>query len=156
MAKTYAQIQDEIAALQKKAEELKQSEMNEVIERIRIAIQHYGITANQLFDGVSLRGKGASIKYADGTGNIWSGRGPRPRWLREALASGVSLETLECEPGSPRAVAPPPKPRKFNRPPSTTLYSDGAGNTWTGRGPMPRWLKEASAGKKNISQFLQS
>ncbi|RZL68636.1 MAG: hypothetical protein EOP77_00640 [Variovorax sp.] len=155
MARTYAQIQEEIAVLQKKAEELKQAEMHGVIERIKLAIQHYGITADQLFDGVASQAAAGSVKYADGSGNFWSGRGPRPRWLREALASGVSLETLECEPGSPRAVAPPPKPRKFNRPPSTTLYADGAGNTWTGRGPMPRWLKEAAGGKSDISQFLQ-
>lgn len=157
MARTYAQIKDEIAALQKKAEELRQTEMNGVIDRIKLAIQHYGITADQLFDGVvSASASTGSIKYADGHGNLWSGRGPRPRWLREALAAGVSLDDLKCEPGSPEAVAPPPRPRKFNRPPSTVLYADDSGNSWTGRGPMPRWLKEAAAGKDNISQFLKT
>ena len=157
MPRTYAQIQDEIAALQKKAEELRHTEMTGVIDRIKLAIQHYGITAEQLFDGAAaLQAPATTIKYADGNGNLWSGRGPRPRWLREALASGVSLDDLKCEPGSPKAVAPPPKPRKFNRPPSTVLYTDGTGNTWTGRGPMPRWLKEAAADRNNISQFLQT
>ncbi len=27
----------------------------------------------------------------DGDGNTWVGRGPRPQWLRDALASGRSL-----------------------------------------------------------------
>ncbi|WP_417903608.1 H-NS family nucleoid-associated regulatory protein [Caldimonas brevitalea] len=26
-----------------------------------------------------------AAKYQDGKGSSWSGRGPRPRWLREAL-----------------------------------------------------------------------
>ncbi|RYH34347.1 MAG: H-NS histone family protein, partial [Alcaligenaceae bacterium] len=102
MARTYAQIKDEIAALQKKAEELRQTEMNGVIDRIKLAIQHYGITPEQLFDGnVMARASAGSIKYADGNGNLWSGRGPRPRWLREALAAGAKLDDLKCEPGSP-------------------------------------------------------
>ncbi|RYE70404.1 MAG: hypothetical protein EOO81_07915 [Oxalobacteraceae bacterium] len=156
MAKTYAQIQDEIAALQKKAEELKQTEMNGVIDRIKLAIQHYDITPDQLFDGAVRQVKETSIKYADDNGNRWSGRGPRPRWLRDALAAGSTIETFECEPGSPRAIAPAQKPPKFRRPPSTVLYADGSGNSWTGRGPMPRWLREAAGTKNNIAQFLKT
>lgn len=30
-------------------------------------------------------------KYADGAGNTWIGRGPRPKWLNDALASGNKL-----------------------------------------------------------------
>jgi DNA-binding protein H-NS len=30
--------------------------------------------------------------YSDGKGNAWGGRGPRPRWLKEALAAGAKLE----------------------------------------------------------------
>lgn len=156
MTQTYEQIQDEIAALQRKAEDLWKTELNGVIGRIKLAIQHYGITVDQLFDEDALPSKAASIKYADGAGNRWSGRGPRPRWLRDALASGTSLESLRCEPGSPQSIAPPPKPRKFNRPPSALLYADGTGNTWTGRGPMPRWLKKAAGDKNNISKFLKT
>ena len=34
----------------------------------------------------------AEAKYGDGQGNVWGGRGPRPAWLREALAQGRTLE----------------------------------------------------------------
>lgn len=33
------------------------------------------------------------VKYRDGKGNTWSGRGVKPRWLTNALANeGVTLE----------------------------------------------------------------
>ena len=31
-------------------------------------------------------------KFRDSAGNVWSGRGPRPRWLRDAIAAGKKLE----------------------------------------------------------------
>jgi DNA-binding protein H-NS len=36
--------------------------------------------------------KAAKPKYQDGTGNSWSGFGPRPKWLREGIAGGKKLE----------------------------------------------------------------
>ena len=34
----------------------------------------------------------APPKFGDGTGNTWSGRGQKPKWLKAALAAGRSLE----------------------------------------------------------------
>jgi DNA-binding protein H-NS len=31
-------------------------------------------------------------KYADGAGNTWIGRGPRPKWLKEAIGAGRALD----------------------------------------------------------------
>lgn len=39
-------------------------------------------------------------KYADGNGHIWTGVGKRPRWFLEALAAGVSEESLRVQPTS--------------------------------------------------------
>jgi DNA-binding protein H-NS len=36
--------------------------------------------------------KAAKAKYQDGTGNSWGGFGPRPKWLKDALAGGKKLE----------------------------------------------------------------
>lgn len=36
-------------------------------------------------------GRAGAPKYTDEAGNIWSGRGPRPKWVKDALASGKSL-----------------------------------------------------------------
>ena len=105
MAKTYASIQAQIARLQAEADSLRKKEIAGVVARIREAIDHYGITAAEL--GLTARGrlgKGTSVaervkapaqggaKFSDGQGNVWGGRGPRPAWLREALAAGRQLE----------------------------------------------------------------
>ncbi len=106
-AKTYSEIQDEIVKLQAQADQLRENERAEVIGRIKEAIAVYGLTAKDL--GLSVRSAGApggarkgksrrraaagpeAAKYQDGNGNVWGGRGPRPRWLREALAAGKAL-----------------------------------------------------------------
>lgn len=109
--KTYADIQKQIAdlqketaALEKEAAKLKSEERQGVIDRMKEAIAVYDITASEL----GLRGsraargkakaakasksKTAAAKYRDAAGNTWVGRGPRPQWLRDALAAGKSLQ----------------------------------------------------------------
>lgn len=96
------QINAEIARLQKEAEAVRAAEVADVIAKIKSAIAHYGLTAQDL--GLAGRrgrpagagGKRAAgiVKYADQHGNTWTGRGTRPRWYREALASGLSPEDL--------------------------------------------------------------
>ena len=103
MAQTYAQLQKQIETLQKQADKVKGSELAEVIGKIKSAIQAYGITREQLFGAISVKSSKASkvskskakvnrtAQFADGTGNEWVGRGPRPKWLRDALADGRLL-----------------------------------------------------------------
>jgi DNA-binding protein H-NS len=109
MAKTYADIQKQIQALARKAEQLRQKEVADVVARIKEAISAYGITASDLGLTGSRRANGATrakpgpkpaskrkaatkAKFRDDAGNTWVGRGPRPQWLRDALASGKKLE----------------------------------------------------------------
>ena len=106
---TYIEVQQQIQALQKEAEALKAAERKGVIERMREAIAVYDITAADLgLAGGARQPKRRSAKsspkaakqgavsanaaYSDGKGNTWGGRGPRPRWLKEALAAGAKLE----------------------------------------------------------------
>ena len=35
-------------------------------------------------------------KFKDDQGNTWGGRGPRPQWLRDALASGKALDEFRA------------------------------------------------------------
>ncbi len=109
MTKTYAQVMKQIKTLTAEAEKLKRKEVQGVIDRIREAINAYGLTASDL--GLQGRGRVAAkaatrrksskpgkargaqqVKFRDEAGNTWGGRGPRPRWLREALASGKELK----------------------------------------------------------------
>ena len=113
MAKTYAQIVHQIDTLSREAEKLKQKEVDGVIKRIREAISVYGLTAGDLgfrsSGGAAAKRRAANgtakpktrraakkaaraVRFKDETGNTWGGRGPRPRWLRDALAAGKKLE----------------------------------------------------------------
>ena len=113
MDKTYAQIMDEIESLRREAETKREQEVRDVIVRIKEAIAVYGLTPADLGfgSGAGANGKrrgrppgrknavrasakkaAKAPKFADKGGNTWSGRGPRPRWLKEALAGGKTLE----------------------------------------------------------------
>lgn len=166
MTQTFSQIQQKIAKLQKEADALRQKEIGGVIARIKTAIEHYGLTAEHLGFGGEVKAKAKGVgkaasgaKYHDGNGQSWSGRGPRPRWLREAISGGASLESFLAVAGAATAAPvkarsmKPAKAAKAKRRPSSVLFQDGAGNSWTGRGPQPRWLKEALASGKTLEEM---
>jgi DNA-binding protein H-NS len=102
MAKSYSDLQQQIAKLQNEAKALKQKEIAGVVARIREAIEHYGITPQEIFGAKAKRGRPAgsarkvrvpkndrpAVKYRDENGNVWSGRGPRPGWFKAALEAG--------------------------------------------------------------------
>jgi len=158
MTQSYSQIQKQIQALQLKADKLRAREVDGVIARIRVAIEHYGLNAEQLFAAKSAARKAKaqtaaptrSAKYSDGQGNAWSGMGKRPNWLREALSAGRALEEFATgtSPATTKSVKVKAKKRK-----SKTLYRDEAGHTWSGMGPRPRWLKEALEAGKTLEEM---
>ena len=108
MAKSYTQVMKQIETLSREAETLRKREIEGVVSRIREAIEIYGLTARDLGlsgaggaprkrspqkSAAKRRGRpGSKVKYRDDAGNVWGGRGPRPQWLRSALASGKKLE----------------------------------------------------------------
>ena len=103
-------INAQIAALQAKAEVIRQKEVSGVVAKIKDAIAHYGLTAADLGLGQT-PGKSAKVsrktgipstagkskrpaKYHDGQGRAWSGMGKRPDWFKAALAAGKTPEDL--------------------------------------------------------------
>lgn len=112
MAKSYQQVLQQIESLKKMAESLRRKEVEGVISRIRDAIEAYGLTAQDLglaggrpptkrrvaSDKKPSKPKAARTakkvqpKYKDDSGNTWSGRGLKPRWLTAAIAAGKKLE----------------------------------------------------------------
>lgn len=182
MAQTYKQIQKQIEQLQRKAETLRNGEIKGVVERIKVAIAHYGLTAAHLGlesgragtkakPAAKSAGKSkakSNAKFADANGNAWSGFGPRPHWLRDALKAGRSIEEFRVGAASTaaasalaRTATATAKPdgkvtaKKSKRAPSKVNYSDDAGNSWTGRGPKPRWLKAALESGKSLQEFAK-
>lgn len=173
MTTSYTQIQKKIAALQHKADALRAKEVRGVIDRIKVAIVHYGLTADQLGFGSSTggakrgaapaaRGAAPAPRYSDGQGNQWSGRGPRPRWLKEALSAGRQLEELtngadravQAGAGQAKASAAGKTSKPVAKRRAKAQYRDEAGNTWGGMGPRPRWLREAIASGISLESLL--
>lgn len=120
--RTLVQVLSQIDALQREAEQLRTAEVKGVIARIHEAIEHYGLTPEDLFPAArrrgrppkaseptaervkptrrrkassSKRGPGAP-KYADpaGSGKTWTGQGKRPGWFVAAVESGKQAEDL--------------------------------------------------------------
>lgn len=178
MTKTYAQIVKEIQDLQAQAEMLRKAETQGVIAKLNESIARYGLSAEDLHfpgngaasstssssalrrtgrTGASSRAAAASsddAKYSDGPGRVWGGRGPRPAWLRKAIAQGRSLESFAVT-GKTRGTAGVLAPTKVSLPP---LYSHPkTGQTWSGRGPKPAWLKQGLKKRGvSIDDFLIS
>lgn len=119
--RTLAEIDAELAALQSEREAVLAVEVQGVIARIKQAIEHYGLTADDLglsglqgsrrktaraaatpsASGKKQRKTAAPAnppKYADGAGKTWTGRGKRPAWFVEALAAGKTTEELLIKP----------------------------------------------------------
>ena len=110
MNKSYSQVMKQIQALQAEAEKLRRQEVDEVITRIREAITVYQLTAADLGLGsrktgapkvavkrraakkIKVGGMSTAMKYRDEQGRGWVGRGKRPQWLRDALATGRTLQ----------------------------------------------------------------
>jgi DNA-binding protein H-NS len=189
--KTYSDVIQQIEKLKAEAEALKREEVDGVVARIREAVQVYGLTAEDIFGrsagraavklgrmGGHKRGSVPGTQYADGHGNTWGGRGPRPHWLREALGNGASLESFlvraaisdgsaEVGPaGSQRGAAKAGRAggkaaRKGGSRKRTvkamraasTQYADDKGNSWAGRGPRPKWLREALESGATLESF---
>lgn len=183
MAQTYSQLQAQIVRLQVEAETLRKGELSEVVARIRGAIAAYGILPEDLFgkseklpvvkprvasfpSASKSKSSGAqSSKFADGKGNTWVGRGPRPHWLRDALAAGKSLSdfAVDASRSSAETTSATSKTAekaagtakfKSTKKPVAAKYKDEAGNSWTGRGSQPKWLRLAVAAGKTADQFL--
>lgn len=116
MAKNLKQLLSQIEKLQSQADALKMKERLQVIGRIQEAIDHYGLTADELFGKPGGKAKivtakrasaakrakkvvksAGQPKYQDGTGRTWTGRGKRPAWFVEALDAGKTAESMLIE-----------------------------------------------------------
>lgn len=114
----YLELQKQIAALQEKAALVREKERREAIAQINALVQTFDIQASELQFSQAGRGAGSKgrgptagalagarkrhpsagttlpVKYRDDQGHTWTGRGVLPRWLREAIAAGRTLESF--------------------------------------------------------------
>ncbi|MDD3935669.1 H-NS histone family protein [Rhodoferax sp.] len=96
-------IQNQIAILQKQAEEIRARELAQTIQDILGKMDAYGITVEDLERArgrtrksvaAAKSGNPAPAKYRGPNGETWSGRGLMPRWLAALVAQGQSKEAF--------------------------------------------------------------
>lgn len=103
-------ILKQIEDLQRQAERVRKAEVDGVVGRIKEAIRTYGLTAADLGLGRKARARkspaaapararktstAGAAKFRDAeSGRTWSGRGRRPQWFVNAIASGKTPEDL--------------------------------------------------------------
>jgi len=86
------------AALEKKIAEAQRTAKADAIAKVKALMAEYGLTAADLSGKASGApkadtGKKVAAKYRDpATGQTWTGRGLKPKWLQAALTTGKSLE----------------------------------------------------------------
>ena len=95
------------AELDKQIAKAKAEEKAAVLDQMRSALEQYGITPEDLFTTAKRGRKPGSTnsgerkpvapKYRNEAGETWTGRGKQPKWVAEALASGLNLEDLMIE-----------------------------------------------------------
>jgi DNA-binding protein H-NS len=129
MPKSLARIEKQIEALEREADSLRKKEAAGVIERIKEAIAHYNLSAQDL--GLPLSASARRGAPARGSRRI-------RREAHEQVKNG--------------AIAKKTGPRSRHATMSVQ-FQDEAGNTWSGRGRRPAWLKEALQNGKTLEEL---
>jgi DNA-binding protein H-NS len=86
--------------------DIQQAIKNKQLERRKQALKQYneiaqalGLTPQEILSGEKTKEKRARVraKYQnpDNKRQTWSGRGPQPKWIKDLLATGKTIEELE-------------------------------------------------------------
>lgn len=109
-AKTYADLQKQIAKLQTQAERMRKGSFDKAVGQIRDLMEKNGISIEQLTEALAAKGKkgrkpgkagggtptAVKPKYESPTDPTvtWTGRGRKPKWVQEWVDGGNDLEKL--------------------------------------------------------------
>ena len=110
----YTELQSQIAALQKRANAILLVERQAAIQTVNELVATFAILRSEIrFAGTASAGSHRPVnatrkphpsagqtvppRFRDAHGNTWAGRGMQPKWLREALAAGATLDSLRVE-----------------------------------------------------------
>lgn len=93
---SYLELKAQAENLLKQAEELRRSEIAQVIADIRATMERYELTIDDLAP-TSKRAVAktpAPIKFRGPNGETWSGRGRQPEWFKKAMSEGHSEDSF--------------------------------------------------------------
>lgn len=80
-------------AIEAQIAETRISTRGTALAEIRRLLSENGLTVADLEPPKKNSAQKVAVKYRDGSGNTWAGRGLKPTWLRNAISAGVPLET---------------------------------------------------------------
>lgn len=94
---TVAELRAQAEALLAQAEEQEANDKRKLFDGVIKKLADSGYTLDELLAYVkpkrkSLAGIAIEMKYAGPNGELYSGRGHHPSWLKEAIAGGKKLE----------------------------------------------------------------
>ncbi|WP_185641347.1 MULTISPECIES: H-NS family nucleoid-associated regulatory protein [unclassified Burkholderia] len=130
----------------------------DIVKQIAKLMQEYGISLRDLEP--LLPGKGATPqqrarvlipRYRDpDTGATWAGRGKLPRWMkgRDPEKLKINAEELELILQSRDASTP------IQRPVEPLFRDPETGETWSGRGRRPAWMKGRNTEELRIKPLV--
>jgi DNA-binding protein H-NS len=96
-----AMSKDELKKLIKDAEKalktLETRRLAEAKQAAESAAKEYGFSLDELLGGAAKKGPKGVPKYANpaDASQTWTGKGRKPNWVNDALASGKSLDDLK-------------------------------------------------------------
>lgn len=101
--KSYLELKAKAEELMREANMLRDKERAAVIEQIKSQMAAYEIDVSDLAERRTRQprlsqpktGRKVPAKYGDGKGNLWSGRGLKPKWLKEAMSNGKQLADFQ-------------------------------------------------------------
>ena len=84
------------AALEKQIADVQREQRSEAVTKVKAMMAEYGLTLADIGSKAPAMPKKTTSKVAakyhdPATGDTWSGRGLKPKWLTAALAAGRSL-----------------------------------------------------------------
>lgn len=136
MAKSVEQIRKQIAKLQEQERVALKKEAAGVIAKIKVAVEHYGLTPEDIFGSGGVGRPTSRLAGASRKSGVKRGK------TSQRKGNGVSLDGATAKRASPaKGIKVAPK------------FKDDAGNTWSGRGSRPRWLRAAIEGGKKLEDF---
>jgi DNA-binding protein H-NS len=97
MAKdTLSDLLAQKAALEKQIADFQREQRGEAINKVKALMAEYGLTLADIGSRAAAAPKKATTKVAakyrnPATGDTWSGRGLKPKWMAAALAGGAAL-----------------------------------------------------------------
>ena len=93
-----SELKDLLKDIEREIKRRQNAEKAKAAQQVRDIMATYGLTSEEVLSGKTSKGSRGSVapKYANpqNAEQTWTGRGRRPQWVQEALASGKSLDDL--------------------------------------------------------------